>query len=509
MTSRTRREFFKEVGAGMLTAAVGSGMAGDLGLSPVFASEGDETLTFGKFEPLVALMQETPPGKLQASLVKKFRSGEASLRRIVAAAALANARTFGGDDYVGFHTMFALMPAYSLAQDLPRSHQLLPVLKVVYRNSSQIQRKGGRAREVLRPVRACALPEGRAGGEVLREAIRRKDLKGAEQAFAALSRSSAVEAFNQLQTALHDSTEVHRVNVVYRAWGLLEVVGREHAHTMLRQSVHYFVRQESGRSRERFSGARALLPKLIDEYHLFDRLPARRPADDAWVERMSRTLFEAPPERAAEAAAGALAEGFGTEAVHEAVSLAANQLVLRDRNPKAHGNTVGVHACDAVNAWRNIGRASDPRNAVAGAILAAYHVAFDRDHPSRNRFLEWDPYPLEDARARVKTDDPGELLRRTEDAIRGKDQALASALIDRYGKLQAPPGPVFKLLRRHVLSEDGALHGEKFFGTVAEEFGAARPPFRWRQLVGMARYAASMVGEPAPGMEEARRLLEI
>ena len=60
------------------------------------------------------------------------------------------------------------------------------------------------------------------------------------------------------------------------------------------------------------------------------------------------------------------------------------------------------------------------------------------------------------------------------------------------------PAPIFALFRRYVVSESGSLHGEKFFRTVTEEFEAARAPFRWRQLVGMARYAASLVNNLSP-----------
>jgi len=505
--NRTRREFLRQVGAGVVTAGAGSALAGDLGFSRAFAGDDEPRLTFGALEPLVTLMQDTPVSKLQRLLVKKFKDGEAGLKELVAAAALANARTFGGDDYVGFHSMFAFMPAYRIALDLPQERQLLPVLKALYRNSNRIQEFGGPKKEVLRPVRPGALPEGQCGSEALREAVRRKDLKGAEDTLATLTGSSAAGAFNQLQSALHDSTEVHRVNMVYRAWGLLEIVGLEHAHTLLRQSLHYFVAAEGSKSRDHFSGARALLPKLIDQHRLFKKPLGKQVPDDAWVERMSRTLFEAPPDRAADAAAAALAEGMNPEAVHEAISLAANQMVLRDENKNAHGSTNGVHRCDAVNAWRNIGRASEPKNAVAAVILGAYNFAFDRDNPKRNKFLEWEPYPRREAREKVTSSDPAVLLRDLEDAVRNKDQARAAADVHRMGEAGAPAEPVFSLFRRYVVSEHGSLHGEKYFRTVTEEFESTRAPFRWRQLVGMARYAASMYGEPSPGYAEALQLL--
>jgi hypothetical protein len=63
-------------------------------------------------------LQETPIAKLNAVLVEQIRGGT-DLKTLTAAAALANARTFGGEDYVGFHTMMALGPAYLMSQQLP------------------------------------------------------------------------------------------------------------------------------------------------------------------------------------------------------------------------------------------------------------------------------------------------------------------------------------------------------------------------------------------------------
>ena len=57
--------------------------------------------------------------------------------------------------------------------------------------------------------------------------------------------------------------------------------------------------------------------------------------------------------------------------------------------------------------------------------------------------------------------------------------------------------------------EDGALHAEKYYRTVTEEFAASRPAFRWRQLVALARVTTSEYGFPAPGYAEACRLLGV
>ena len=260
MNATTRRNFLKQVSLGAIGAGLGSSVAGDLGLFRASALQDEVRLTFGAMEPLVALLQETPIAKLQPMLVNKVKEGQVTPRDLIGAAALANARTFGGEDYIGFHTMFSLVPSYQLSKELPQERQLLPILKMLYRNTNRIHEFGGRAKEVLRPVAPAELPEGKSSGEAIREAVRKFDVKTAEAMLATACKSSAAEAFHQVQSALHDSTEVHRVNIVYRAWSLLDIVGRENAHTMLRQSLHYFVTQDHAKYKDYFSGARILLP---------------------------------------------------------------------------------------------------------------------------------------------------------------------------------------------------------------------------------------------------------
>ena len=111
MLNRTRREVFADVGRGMIAASLGTALASDLGFGTAWAADGTDRLTFGDLEPLVTFLQETPPEKLIPKVVEKIRKGT-ELKQLVAAAALTNARAFGGEDYVGFHTLMALAPAY-------------------------------------------------------------------------------------------------------------------------------------------------------------------------------------------------------------------------------------------------------------------------------------------------------------------------------------------------------------------------------------------------------------
>src|SRR5437667_5031629 len=192
----TRREFLADVGRGMLVATVGYGIARELCLAPAFAAGAPDALDFGSLEPLVRFMQETPADKLVPALADKLKSG-GDLRRLVAAGALANARTFGREDYVGFHTRMALAPSLHMARELPEELQPLPVFKVLYRNTNRIQEKGGRKEEVLHVVKSASLSEAARCGEAVREAVHHKDAAEAEQTFATIARFGADEALNR------------------------------------------------------------------------------------------------------------------------------------------------------------------------------------------------------------------------------------------------------------------------------------------------------------------------
>ena len=528
LMDRTRRDFLADVGRGMLVASVGAATAADLHLVPAAFAADTNTgrLSFGSLEPLAGLMQDTPADKQLPILVKKLQDGT-SLRDLVAAGALANARQFGGQDYVGWHTFMALVPAFEMARELPEPRQALPVLKVLYRNAQTIQGNGGPRGEVLKPVEPRPLPEGRPGSELLRDAVGDKDTAAADATLAALARRRPEDAYNDLQPVVEeaifpDADGIHCSVLAWRAWATLDLTGKEHAQTLLRQSVHYCVNVERRTANGTEPSIRSVLPRLLERHKLLGRAPGQRRPEDAWIAKLAQTINDGSREAAAQAVAAALAEGMDPEAVGEALSLAANRLLLADigrpsptgtsgtkflKGPNSvHGDSAGVHASDAVNAWRNIARVSNPRNAVASLIVAAYCVTPGVGNNSR---VGKDLWPLPEHLDKVQGKDAAALLREAEQAIRNNDQPLACAAVHRYGQLGHAPRAVLDLLLKYAVSEDGALHAEKYYRTTTEEFAATRPAFRWRQLVALARVTASEYGQPAPGYAEACQLLQV
>jgi len=240
MEQRTRRDFLADVGKGMLTASVGAALASELGISTALAEGDSKTLEFGRLEPLVELLQENSAERMLPLVVEHLAQGT-ELRDLVSAAALANARTFGGEDYIGFHAFMALAPAYEMTKEMPSNRKALPVLKVLYRSTNQIQVKGGRSSEVLHPVEAHPVVPSNERRISLRDAVRQGNLDRSEGLFAGLVAHSPAEAYNDLQALVQDDADVHRVVLAYRAWDMLGLTGKEYAHTTLRQSVRYCV----------------------------------------------------------------------------------------------------------------------------------------------------------------------------------------------------------------------------------------------------------------------------
>src|SRR5262249_34548470 len=148
-------------------------LALDLGLtSKAFAEDtSGGRPSFGAMEPLGALMQETEADKLLPIVVSKLQGGT-DLRTIVGAAALANARAFGGHDYDGYHTFMALAPSFQMAQEVAENLRALPVLKVLHRNARFIHKIGCHEHDTMHGVESGNLPAGNGDGPVLREATR-------------------------------------------------------------------------------------------------------------------------------------------------------------------------------------------------------------------------------------------------------------------------------------------------------------------------------------------------
>jgi hypothetical protein len=492
----------------MLAVLVGSGLAADLGLA---AEDGKDepAKTPADLARLSQLIQQTPTPDLLPALARRLKDGT-SLRELIAAGALANARAFGGQDYNGYHSFMALCPSYAMAMALPEEERPLPVLKVLYRTSTHIHGARCAGEDRLAEVEPARLDDRPSPAEQLRDATRARKLARAEQVFAAL-KGPPEQTYDDVQLMIQDDLNVHRVVLAWRAWEVLDFIGKDHARDMLRQTVRFCSDpRHTGRSAHPI---RTVLPRLLDAHKLLSARPGSKGVDDAWVERVAKTVYADSQEKAAETVAAALADGVDPDAVSEAISLAGTMLVLGDPGRKkdwaspnkpegsVHGDSVGVHASDAANGWRHIAKVAGARNTFASLIAAAYHTAGQAGGQMSR------PYPLAEDLEKVEAGDGEKLIAALDEALRGKDQRRAAAVAWRYGERGHDAKAIFAKLRQYAVSEDGALHAEKYYQTVSEEYGRSRQKFRWRHVAALARVTASAGGQPAPGLAEARKLL--
>jgi hypothetical protein len=509
MSHSDRREFLQEVGGGMLAALVGSGLAAELGLAAEDNKDSKASTPAG-LSRLAELIQQTATKDLLPALHTQMKNG-ASLKELIAAGALANVRAFGGQDYNGYHSFMALCPSFAMAMALPEKERPLPILKVLYRTSTHIHGARCSHEDRLADVGPASLDEKTPAAIQMRDAARARKLAQAEQIFVSL-KGTPEQTYDDVQLLIQDDLNVHRVVLAWRAWEVLDFIGKDHARDMLRQTVRFC---SDPRHSRQGHPIQKVLPKLLDEHNLLAARPGSKKVDDDWVEKLARTVYRDNQDKAAQTVAAALADGVDPEAISEALALAGTMLVLGDPGRKkewsspgkpegsVHGDSVGVHASDAANGWRHIAKVASARNTFASLIAAAYHTAGQAGRQMSK------PYPLVEDVEKVEPKDADKLIAALDEAVRGKDQKRAAAVASRYGTLGHDAKAIFAKLRQYAVSEDGALHAEKYYNTVSEEYGRSREKFRLLHLIALARVTASAGGQPAPGVAEARKMLGV
>src|SRR5207302_8936295 len=90
----------------------------------------------------------------------------------------------------------------------------------------------------LARVEPVQLDDKASPGEQLREATRARKLAQAEQIFASLP-GTPEQTYDDVQLLIQDDLNVHRVVLAWRAWEVLDFIGKDHARDMLRQTVRF------------------------------------------------------------------------------------------------------------------------------------------------------------------------------------------------------------------------------------------------------------------------------
>ena len=281
-------------------------------------------------------MQETPPTSCCRCWSRSMQGGTDLRDAGRGRARWPTPAPSAAQDYVGFHTFMALAPGLRRwSRELPEpTGRRCRCSRCSTATPTASRSTGGREHEVLHPVAAGGPARRPHGGEALREATRgRRHGRGR----ADLRRAGAGpigEAFNDLQYVGAGRRRRPPRRPRLAGLGAARPDGqgaRPHAAApvgaLLRATRRAASRATTGRAGDPAPCCR----KLLDQYKLLEQAAGRPHGRTTPGSRAEPDDLRAPAAtQAADAVAAALAEGIAPEAVGEAISLAANQLVLRD-----------------------------------------------------------------------------------------------------------------------------------------------------------------------------------
>ena len=202
------------------------------------------------------------------------------------------------------------------------------------------------------------------------------------------TQGSVGEAYNDLQYCLHDEIDVHRVVLCLARLGD-DRPGRQGPGSHPAPPVGSVLRPRAGQSEHRNS--KPCCRNCWTNIKLLDKPPGDRRAEDAWVDRLAMTIYTATPDpggrsRRRGPGRGDLARGRRRgdfAGLEPAGALRPGPCQGRTAGKtvgSVHGNSVGVHASDAANAWRNIARVGNARNTFASLIVAAFQNTVRPEH---------------------------------------------------------------------------------------------------------------------------------
>src|SRR5262249_1657835 len=124
--------------------------------------------------------------------------------------------------------------------------------------------------------------------EQLREAARARKPDQAEQIFASL-KGTPEQTYDDVQLLIQDDLNVHRVVLASRGWEVLDFIGKDHARDMLRQTVRFC--SDPRHTGRQAHPIRQVLPRLLDAHKLLSARPGSKQVDDAWIERLAKTVY--------------------------------------------------------------------------------------------------------------------------------------------------------------------------------------------------------------------------
>lgn len=457
-----------------------------------------------RIEPLVQLVEETPPERIVARTHEMLAAGT-GFRDMLLASTLAVVRSSDlppGHHGGPLHPLAGLHAVRHIAARLPREYAMLPVIQHVAVANKHIHSPamGPYILAEARPVSEGESVE--ATVKAFRQAVSRGVYNACDHYFLyLLERLSPMQVLEHLLEVGIPKNQLddHYFLFPVFTWRALEYFGWEYARHIGRAPVRYITRPTAPTSLDDVNA-------LIDEYELLERDLRPDTAEDetgavtALADEIGRVdAFAEIPGMLARA----LGAGLSLEGAGEALSVGGSTLFLRSQT----GNPMDVHINTGANTRRYLLRQPELSRRIKLQALLVWNTGPEVRMAQRMLASEPQPEPARVAVLPVRTQ--GELLDEIATLIdrlpvgerlpaanlaswRSTDEVKqAAALAQQYADRGYSPGPLITLLGKIACRDNFTeLHAFKHHQATYEEFHATRPSLRWRHLVAAVQAAA-------------------
>jgi len=455
-------------------------------------------------EPLVQLVEETPPERIVARAHDRLAGGT-SVRDMLLASALAVVRSSDlppGHHGGPLHPLAGLHAVRHAAARLPGEYAKLPVIQHVAVANKHIHSPamGPFILAEARPVSENDDVE--ATVRAFHQAASRGVYNACDHYF--LSLQQHLSPMQMLEVVLEVGIPKNQLDDHYFlfpvfTWRALEYFGWEYARHIGRAPVRYVTRPTAPTSL-------ADVDALIDAHELLERdLRAETgPDETSAVTGLADAIgrvddFTEIPGLLARA----LADGLSLQGAGEALSVGGSTLFLRSQT----GNPMDVHINTGANTRRYLLRQPELSRRIKLQALLVWNTGPEVRMAQRMLAPEAQPEPARVAALPFHTQEEllGEIVALIDrlpvgDRLpagnlatwRSTDEVKhAAALAQQYADCAYAPEPLITLLGKIACRDNFTeLHAFKHHQATYEEFHATRPSLRWRHLVAAVQAAA-------------------
>jgi len=457
-----------------------------------------------RIEPLVQLVEETPPDRIVARVHDRLVAGT-GFRDMLLASALAVVRSSDlppGHHGGPLHPLAGLHAVRHIAARLPGEYAMLPVIQHVAVANKHIHSP---AMGPFLLADAQPVSEGdsvEATIKAFRMAVGRGVYNACDHYFLyLLDRLSPMQVLEHLLEVGIPKNQLddHYFLFPVFTWRALEYFGWDYARFIGRAPVRYVTRPTPPTSLDEVDA-------LLDRYELLERdLRATTGEDEtravtALADEIGRVNdFAAIPVMLARA----LADGLSLDGAGEALSVGGSTLFLRSQT----GNPMDVHINTGANTRRYLLRQPELSRRIKLQALLVWNTGPEVRMAERMLAPEPQPEPRRVAALSFRTQD--EVLREIETLIdrlpvgerlpaanlaswRSTDEVKhAAALAQHYADRGYSPEALITMLGKIACRDNFTeLHAFKHHQAAYEEFHATRPSLRWRHLVAAVQAAA-------------------